>query len=217
MTVEKTWNFSTVADSFESHISNQLPWYHAFTQNILIEFARWYIAPNTVVYDIGASIGNVEMALEPILSERNIKFVAIEENIDMVTNYQGDSSNLYIGDALGYLYDPYSFCTSVLTLSFIHPSKRRVFIEQLKQKCMVGGAFMIVEKFFTDHSEIDTIQHKIVWKAKTEHFSSDAIIEKEFSLSGAQYPLRKSELGDGFVCVWQYGNFSAYIFTKETE
>ena len=60
---------SNVARGFDRHVREQLPWYDLAT-NAILHVARHYIPQDGLVYDFGASTGNIGRALAPILKER---------------------------------------------------------------------------------------------------------------------------------------------------
>ena len=57
---EGSWSFDAdgIADAFDDHVREQLPWYDLAT-DALIHIARHYIPEGGIVYDIGASTGNM--------------------------------------------------------------------------------------------------------------------------------------------------------------
>ena len=71
MDIPTNWTFETsgVAKGFDRHVREQLPWYDLAT-NAILHVARHYIPENGLVYDFGASTGNIGRALEPILTKR---------------------------------------------------------------------------------------------------------------------------------------------------
>ena len=63
MKIPTEWTFksSDVAEGFDNHVREQLPWYDLVTDG-LRQLARHYIPQNGLVYDIGASTGNMGRA-----------------------------------------------------------------------------------------------------------------------------------------------------------
>ena len=60
MQIPKNWTFenTSVAQNFDKHVREQLPFYDLAT-NAISHIARHYIQENKLVYDIGASTGNI--------------------------------------------------------------------------------------------------------------------------------------------------------------
>ena len=71
MDIPTNWTFETsgVAQGFDRHVREQLPWYDLAT-NAILHVARHYIPENGLVYDFGASTGNIGRALAPILKKK---------------------------------------------------------------------------------------------------------------------------------------------------
>ena len=86
--IPKHWTFRSrkVAHHFNQHVREQLPWYDIATQTVA-HFGRHYIPRGGVVYDIGASTGNIGLALKETLDQRLARFTAIEESQEMAERY----------------------------------------------------------------------------------------------------------------------------------
>jgi len=82
----KSWTFETkeIADSFDSHVREQLPWYDMVTDAVCY-ITRNYLTEGGVVVDIGASTGNMIDKLMPLVEERWADVVAIEKSQSMCT------------------------------------------------------------------------------------------------------------------------------------
>jgi ubiquinone/menaquinone biosynthesis C-methylase UbiE len=210
----KDFDFSDVAGNFNTHLTGQLPWYNQFIDGMFIEFARYFCRTGSVVYDFGASTGNIETAIGDIISDRDIDFIPVEQNISMIQNYMGDKSRVIQEDILSVELKPFSFASSILCLSFVHPSKRYEFLLNAMRVCEVGGAFVILEKFMNKEGALGTVFNRITWREKIQtNQSLEQIIGKEMSLSGVQYPLYLSEVED-MVPIWQFGDFRSFIYIK---
>lgn len=208
------FDFAKAAPTFNEHIKGQLFWHEHFLRHFLPEIASVYMEPDSVMYDFGASTGNVGLVLRDKIKERNIQFYAIEKCQEMEPYYLGNYENLIIADMLDVCVREFSFATSILALSFVHPSKRTDFIQKLKHQCKNGGAFLILEKMMPHGGYLGTALNRITWRNKLENGESlEQVVYKELSLSGVQYPLCEKEL-EGFKLVWAYGDFRSYIWTN---
>lgn len=208
------FEFSKIAEKFDEHLSGQLYWHNNFVNHFLPEIASVFMAEETNVYDFGASTGNVELALSSMIKSRSINFIPIEKCKEMVERYKGKST-VVLGDFLNVYMNEFSFATCILSLCFVHPSKREMFIDSLKNSCMIGGAFVILEKMKSKGGYLGTALNRVTWRNKIENGESlKMVINKELSLSGVQYPLSEKEL-EGFELIWAYGDFRAYIWLKE--
>ncbi len=81
MKIPREWTFENtqVASSFDNHVREQLPWYDMVT-GAIAHIARHYIPKNGLIYDIGASTGNVGRAIAETLKERKAQLVGIESS-----------------------------------------------------------------------------------------------------------------------------------------
>ena len=81
----KSWTFETkeIADTFDSHVREQLPWYDMVTDAV-VYIIRNYLPERGTVVDIGASTGNLIDKIIPLVRERNGSIHAIEKSREMV-------------------------------------------------------------------------------------------------------------------------------------
>jgi tRNA (cmo5U34)-methyltransferase len=102
--IPHNWTFQNkgVARHFDQHVREQLPWYGLAT-NAVEHFGRHYIPKCGMVYDIGASTGNIGLALKETLDQRQANFIAIEESREMARQYKGPKE-LFIADAVLFDY-----------------------------------------------------------------------------------------------------------------
>ena len=135
MKIPKTWTFKNeeVAKNFDNHVREQLPWYDLATKAI-IHIARHYIPQEGLVYDLGASTGNIGNSLKDIMKDRDCKFVALEKEKSMIDMYQCDFGEIYEQDIKNYAYNNYDVGICFLTLMFIEPKYRRQLLDTLYDK-----------------------------------------------------------------------------------
>lgn len=208
------FEFSKIAEKFDEHLSGQLYWHSNFVNHFLPEVASIFMAEKTNCYDFGASTGNVELALSSMINSRSINFIPVEKCKEMAERYKGEST-VVIGDFLTVFVNEFSFATCILSLCFVHPSKREDFIDSLKSSCMVGGAFVILEKMKSKAGYLGTALNRVTWRNKIQNGECiEMVVNKELSLSGVQYPLSEKEV-EGMDLIWAYGDFRAYIWIKE--
>ena len=208
------FEFSKIAEKFDEHLSGQLYWHSNFVNHFLPEVASIFMAEKTNCYDFGASTGNVELALSSMINSRSINFIPVEKCKEMAERYKGEST-VVIGDFLTVFMNDFSFATCILSLCFVHPSKREDFIDSLKSSCMVGGAFVILEKMKSKAGYLGTALNRVTWRNKIQNGECiEMVVNKELSLSGVQYPLSEKEV-EGMELIWAYGDFRAYIWIKE--
>ena len=95
MDIPTNWTFETsgVAKGFDRHVREQLPWYDLAT-NAILHVARHYIPENGLVYDFGASTGNIGRALAPVLKKRNAHLIGIEPSQEMIKLYKAPGETI---------------------------------------------------------------------------------------------------------------------------
>lgn len=212
----KDWTFkdADLAQNFDNHVREQLPWYDMATKAVAF-LCRNYVPKNGTIYDIGASTGNISKSITSLIAERNIKFIAIEESQEIAKKY-GGFGRLIIDDATKIDYEPFDLAIFFLSFMFIERSVRGNFLDSLIHKCKHGGAIVMLEKMETTGGNVGTIIRKMTINNKLENgVSPDEIIKKELSLCGVQRAVSTSELPANAVEFFRMGEFAGYIMEKK--
>lgn len=210
--IPSRWTFrnSAVAQNFDSHVREQLPWYDLATSAVA-HLARHYIPPEGLVYDIGASTGNISRALEGTLNERRARIVSIEEAPEMANKFKGPGA-LVIADALGFDYEPFDFAVCFLALMFMPVQARGSFVRRLQSKLKEGGAIVVVDKIEAPGGYLGTALKRLTmsWKVQTGTAPAD-IVRKELALGGVQRPINPGILGKNARQFFSFGEFAGWI------
>jgi tRNA (cmo5U34)-methyltransferase len=215
MDIPREWTFENtkVASGFDRHVREQLPWYDLVT-GAVAHIARHYIPKNGLVYDIGASTGNIGQAIEETIVERKAKLVGIESSAEMCARYKAPGDLVQI-DALDYRFQPYDLAICYLVLMFLPVGKRQEFIDYLKSLIKPGGALLIVDKCEAATGYEATVFWRLTLAGKiAAGVDAQSVIAKELSLSGVQRPLDPAMLGDDAVQWFRFGDFAGWIVTK---
>ena len=218
MKIPENWTFKSqeVAGAFDNHVREQLPWYDLAT-GIVVHTARHFIPRNGVVYDMGASTGNIGRALGSILADRNAHLYAVEESAEMCARYAA-AGEVIEANALDVRLAPCDLIISFLFLMFIEPCKRQALIEHWIDRLRKGGAIIIFDKAEPKGGYVGTILSRLTLAAKYEAGAKpEEVIAKELSLAGVQRPIKPNELGYGFVKIFQFGDFAGWLFVKDGE
>ena len=201
------WKFKNIADTFDSHVREQLPWYDLVLDSI--SFIVKNILPyDGLVYDIGGSTGNLKKLLKETVVDRKSKYYTIDNVIEMQPDL--------LEDAVKYEYKNFDIAILNLTMMFIPVKDRDNLICSLLDKLNKGGAIIVVDKFIQKESYLATILRRMTlhWKY-SNGVNCEEIIYKELSLSGIQIPLYEEDIvkygGEKF---FQFGEFSGYIIMK---
>ncbi len=215
MDIPREWTFENtkVASGFDRHVREQLPWYDLVT-GAVAHIARHYIPKGGLVYDIGASTGNIGQAIEETITERKAKLVGIEASAEMCARYKAPGELVQI-DALDYRFQPYDLAICYLVLMFLPVGKRQEFIDYLKSLIKPGGALLIVDKCEAATGYEATVFWRLTLAGKiAAGVDAESVIAKELSLSGVQRPLDPAMLGDDAVQWFRFGDFAGWIVTK---
>lgn len=215
LNIPKDWTFrdAGVASGFDAHVREQLPWYELATHAVA-HLGRHYIPTRGLVYDIGASTGNIGRAIRETLEQRDARLVAIEESAEMAELYSAPG-RLIVTDALTYDYDEFDFGVCFLALMFFPVATRRAWLERLVARLRPGGALVVVDKTTTPAGYVGTSLRRLAmaWKVSTGT-SADDIVRKELALAGYQRPV-SPELFDGLgVPFFQLGEFCGWVIEK---
>jgi tRNA (cmo5U34)-methyltransferase len=216
MNIPTNWTFenSEVAAAFDNHVREQLPWYE-LTTGIVSHIARHYIPQNGVVYDIGASTGNIGKSILETLQNRNASFYAIESSAEMAELYCGPGT-LINKDAAEVDYERCDFVICFLVLMFIKTSKRSALIQKIMNALNPGGAFVLVDKCAPVAGYPSVVMQRLALAGKVAAgVSAYEIIAKEMSLGGVQRPLEKDELPENAIEVFRFGDFAGWLIEKK--
>lgn len=214
MDIPTDWTFKTskVAEAFDAHVREQLPWYELAT-GAAAHVARHYLPVGGRMYDIGGSTGNIGRALADTIKARGIELVALDNSQAMVDAYVGPGQAV-LADATEYTFEPFDVAVCFLVLMFMPVSRRRKFIANLVATCRPGGAIIVLDKTTIDAGYCSTVLHRLTIAGKVAQGApADQIIAKELSLSGVQRPLppRFMEFACPSIEFFRFGEFAAWV------
>lgn len=224
MNIPKEWTFQSkeVVNSFDDHVREQLPWYDLATKAVT-HLGRHYVPKNGLVYDIGASTGNISCALEAAMPDRNAEIVAIEESKEMCAKLYDRLSKLSpksmisceCANAIGYDYKAYDFAVCFLTLMFFPVATRRAWVNKLSGLMKPGGALVIVDKIVTPPGYVGTALRRMAMQFKLDSgASAEDVIAKELSLSGYQRPVNPHILDTNARVFFALGEFVGWVIER---
>ena len=218
MKIPRDWTFETasIANGFDRHVREQLPWYDLVTRAV-VHFGRYYIPKNGIVYDIGASTGNIGNALRDIITVRQAKLTAIEESPDMVLRYTGPGT-IVTADALTFDFQLFDFGVLFLVLMFMPVSERPKLIKRLVKLIRPGGCIIVVDKTNTLAGYVGTSTRLLATQMKIDTGTKlEDIVAKELSLAGYQRPIDPMILTENAVQFFQFGEFSGWIIESSCQ
>ena len=209
------WTFKSddVASRFDKHVRDTLPWYDLATHGVA-HLIRAYLPNNGLIYDIGASTGNIGRSIADTLKARNATLVAIEPAEEMAERYDAPGT-IHTVDANNYPYEQFDVAVLFLVLMFLTSEQRTELINELEHKLNPGGAIIIVDKIEAETGYLgSTLTRWTLRQKELGGINHKEIIEKELSLIGTQRPIRPNHL-DLYTCWLRIGEFAGYIFTND--
>jgi len=211
----KDWTFKTdgIASEFDFHIREQLPWYELVTESVAY-IARNYVPQNGVIYDIGASTGNMLVALKELIHERDITYIPIDESPTMCEMFTQNHPEYHVecfDVTVIDLIKPFDVAIVMLTAMFLPVKKQERFMQDLYDKMNEGGAIIVVDKVCDEEGYFSTVMKRLTmyWKLKNGAKAED-ILKKELSLSGIQRPIKMNYAKQFF----QLGEFKGWVIEK---
>ena len=210
------WTFKnlSVANNFDAHVREQLPFYD-LASGAVAHVIRHYLTQDGLLYDIGASTGNMTRLVADSLKSRNVQTVSIEDSAEMADCFAGYGA-LEIADARTYDYKKnFDVAVLFLVLMFLPIDERATLIETLYDRMRIGGALIIVDKTEPASGYVGTVLRRLALAGKVATGTdANEIIKKELSLAGSQRPLRDNELPDNAYCFFRFGEFAGWIIEK---
>jgi tRNA (cmo5U34)-methyltransferase len=207
----KDFKFSgeMIGNNFNSHVREQLPFYEMLT-NAVTMIVRNYLPENGLVYDIGASTGNITANLKDFAISRNAKVESIERSEEMSKTWNGYGV-IHTANAKDFDYKKFDVCICFLVLMFLSIEERKELLIKLKSQLKEGGIIIIVDKLLVDGGYFGTVMRRLTldWKLKNGA-TPEQIITKELSLSGVQRPMTEDELIGGRE-FFKFGEFVGWV------
>lgn len=217
MEIPRDWTFERqdIATEFNNHVRQQLPWYDLAT-GAVAHIARHYLPHGGLVYDIGASTGNIGKAFAPMVQARNARLVSIEASKDMAALYDGPGKPI-VADAVCYPYRRFDVAVLFLVAMFIPVERRQILIKRLRSRMRLGGSIIIFDKMEAASGYPATVLWRLALAGKAAaNVPSEEILAKELSLSGVQRPLSRFEIGEDAVEWMRFGDFAGWLIDAST-
>jgi tRNA (cmo5U34)-methyltransferase len=217
MAADWTFKSAKIAEGFDAHVREQLPWYDLAT-GAVAHIARHYIPQGGLVYDLGASTGNVGVAIGDTLKAREARFVAVEGSKEMAALYRGPGE-LIEADVLGFEFEQFDVAVCFLLLMFLPAGERKGFIRRLCQKIKPGGALIVFDKVEGPGGYLSTVLHRLTIAGKmAQGADAGEVIQKELSLIGVQRPLPGSFMSlsanPSPIEVFRFGEFVGWVVAR---
>jgi len=175
----KEFSFDDMED-FDTHIDLSIPNY-SFVLEQVRNLSDYFIEDNTNVYDLGCSTGKF---LKSLNRRDGVRYVGIDISKNLLPKKEEyPDIRFECSDLLNYNdYNTASFVVSMFTLQFLPLSSRKRLIQKINNSLIPGGAFISCEKIYSSNAKFQDITNSLYYEKKNEHFSGDAILQKEKDL-----------------------------------
>ena len=216
--IPEQWTFKSksVADNFDKHVREQLPWYDMATQ-LVVHFGRHYLPKKGRMYDVGSSTGNITKALRAEIESREVEAISLDNSPQMVELWNGVGTN-HLADVEDFGFEPFDFCVCFLVLMFLSPAQQKAVFQKMYSKLRPGGAMIVFEKVEAQDGYLGTVFHRLTMQGKvTSGVSPEEIIKKELSLSGMQRPLNPDFMkfnAANCEVAFRYGEFVGWVVIR---
>jgi len=222
---------SKVADVFNDMISRSVPYYEA-NQIMTAQMAAEFYQDNTIIFDLGCSIGTTAKYLSDAFPDRNFQYTGIDNSPAMVEKALLNTKNLpethkihfISGDIEGTDYKNASVVIANYTFQFIPPEKRLSLLQNIFNSLAPSGILLLSEKVLEDDPRFSRVFAEMHHNMKKAHGYSDLeIIQKRDALENVLIPNTAQQNMDlltqaGFQSTAIYHkwyNFASYIALKK--
>lgn len=214
----KSWTFETkeIAETFDSHVREQLPWYDMVTDAVRY-IIRNYLPEHGTVVDIGASTGNLIDKILPLVTERNGDVIAVEKSKDMIAvlnkKFLGRPSVwIHHEDIVNADMHKGEVYVMFLTMMFIPVEYRKTVIDAMRANCTKGGVIIVVDKVCDHGGYFSTVLKRLTMQFKLQQGAkAEDVLTKEMSLAGIQIPIDPAILGTDAKQFFRMGEFAGWV------
>lgn len=215
MIIPKNWTFKNkdVANSFDSHVREQLPWYDLCTEAIE-HIARQYLSENGLIYDLGCATGNINKALNELILERKAQYIGIDNSKEMIANFKGNGK-VELANINEFEYQYFDVGICFLTMMFLPFYEHEAFLNKIVSKIKKGGCLIVVEKCEPKGGYVSLVLSRLTLREKLKSSTADDIIKKELSLGGVQRPIRDSLFYAYGAEFFRFGDFAGWIIENK--
>lgn len=223
------WRFDEeVAICFDDMLQRSIPLYWEMRQ-LVTRLAKRYAQPQTLIVDMGASLGGAisELVKDPELGENLFEAweVAPAMLAELRARWPEDEPRVRVVDV--DLREPFltgaSVMLSVLTLQFTPIEHRQRIVRDVWRSLCPGGAFILVEKVLGASADIDAaLVEEYHADKRAVGYSQEEIDRKRLALEGVLVPVTydwnvqilKSAGFHQVDSFWRCLNFAGFIAIK---
>lgn len=159
------WTFDdSVADVFPDMLARSIPGYDNI-QIMIGMLTRRFAKPNSILYDLGCSLGGATLSMRRNLLVSGCKIIAIDNSDAMVTRCRSHIDafrsetpvHVLCEDICSFSIKNASVVILNFTLQFVAPEKRQQLIDTIYQGLLPGGILVLSEKWCFEDNTINTL------------------------------------------------------------
>ena len=191
------FSFAHHAAAFDRHKQDSIPGYKEVLLPECIRQSRRFIQPDTNVYDIGCSTG--DLLRRVYRANRKARAGVAYIGIDHEPAFQplwrkGKTIEFILADAVAFPYEKASFATCLFTSQFVRPIDKSRLLRGIQDGLVEGGALIIGEKLLAETGRMQDALQSSYYEAKRAKFTADQILDKDRSLRGFMTCWTETEL-----------------------
>jgi tRNA (cmo5U34)-methyltransferase len=220
-----------VARVFPDMIKRSVPGYPTIVENLGVIAAK-FAQPNTVLYDLGCSLGAVSQSLRRHVQTEPTRVIAVDNSKAMVERcreYMSSQSAMYEqllpievleADILSLDLQPTSVVALNFTLQFIEPEKRLGVLQKIHEALHARGVLLLSEKIrFKSPIQQELLNNLHIAFKRANGYSEMEIAQKRSALENVMlidsieaHKARLQEAGFSSVTPWfQCLNFVSFV------
>ena len=223
------WSFSAeVAEVFPDHAGRSIPYYRD-GHELICYLSDFFVAPDSVVYDLGCSTGDLLKKLAAHNEHKpDVRWIGLDKEQGMIDRARKTCAGLKnvelkCEDILTCALDKPDMIIAYYTIQFIEERHRQTLFDKIYRALNWGGAFVLFEKVGAPDSRFQDMMSCLYREFKQRSgFSSEEILNKEISLKGVLKPFSTAgNLGllerAGFVdvmTIMKYVSFEGFLAIK---
>ena len=220
----------SVADVFPDMIKRSVPGYENIIKH-LGTFARLFVTDDSVIYDLGSSLGAASMSIRRNVHAKNVQMIAVDNSQSMVSRsrkifdaYESDIPIKIIHDDIQNIsINNASMVVLNFTLQFVDKASREELLKKIASGLNPGGLLVLSEKIQFNNPDTQNLIDNMHLDFKRENgYSELEISQKRESLQDILIPETFQEhqsrlLSVGFKSadIWlQQYNFASIVAIK---
>lgn len=159
------WTFDEkVAEVFPDMVQRSVPGYSNIISMIGM-LAERFVQPNSMIYDLGCSLGAATLSIRRNIKHENCHIVAIDNSLPMVERCKrhidafkaNTPVDVICGDICNIQMQNASMVVLNFTLQFLTPESRQQVLNKIYQALNPNGILVLSEKFSFTDSTIDDL------------------------------------------------------------